>query len=142
VAWGTAISIAVAVALGVAGLLWLAWPREPRPTSPLQELGDQAQGAIEALEAGADLKDTILRCYLEMAHTVSRARGIERGAAMTPREFEHQLAKAGLPRPPVRRLTRLFEQVRYGATPAGPAEEQDAVACLASIAQACQDHGL
>jgi hypothetical protein len=76
-----------------------------------------------------------------MTRTVSQARGVDRWAAMTPREFESRLLGAGLPRSAVQRLTRLFEQVRYGAQTAGAAEEQEALACLASIVEACQAMG-
>jgi hypothetical protein len=136
--WSTSAAIALAVTLGVGVLVWLLWPRNGHPASPLQELAHQAQAAMEGLESGADLRDTILRCYFEMARTVSQARGVDRWAAMTPREFERRLVEAGLPPSPVQRLTRLFEQVRYGAKTAGAAEEQEALACLASIAHACQ----
>jgi len=136
--WGTSAGIALAVALGVGGLVWLLWPRDRHPPVPLEELAQQAQTAIEGIESGANLKDTILRCYFEMARTVSQARGVDRWAAMTPREFESRLLGVGLPRSAVQRLTRLFEQVRYGAKTAGAAEEQEALACLASIVQVCQ----
>jgi Domain of unknown function (DUF4129) len=137
--WGTSAGIALAVILGVGGLVWLLWPRESHPPIPLQELAQQAQTAIQGLESGAGLKDTILRCYFEMSRTVSQARGVDRWVAMTPREFESRLVWAGMPRSAVQRLTRLFEQVRYGAKTAGPAEEQEALDCLASIVQACQE---
>jgi len=135
--WATGTGIALIVLLAVAVPVWLLWPTERRAPGPLQELAGQAQSAVEALEAGADLKDTILQCYFEMARTVSRARGIDREVAITPREFEQQLVNAGLPRQPVRRLTRLFEQVRDGARAGDRDEEQEAIACLAAIAQAC-----
>jgi hypothetical protein len=136
--WGTSAGIALAVALGVGGLVWLLWPRDVRAPSLLPELARQAQIAMEDLESGADLEDTILRCYFEMTRTVSQARGVDRWVFMTPREFESRLVGAGLPRLAVQRLTSLFEQVRYGAQTAGAAEEQEAVACLAAIVQACQ----
>jgi hypothetical protein len=136
--WGTSIGIALAVTLGVSGLAWLLWPRNGHPPVPLQELAQQAQSAMQGLESGADLRDTILRCYFEMASTVSQARGVDRWVAMTPREFEARLLGVGLPRSAVQRLTRLFEQVRYGAQTAGAAEEQEALACLASIVEVCQ----
>jgi hypothetical protein len=135
--WATGIGMALMVLLAIAVPLWLFWPRERRTPGPLQELAGQAQSAMEALEAGADVRDTILRCYFEMAETVSRARGIDRALDMTPREFEQRLVEAGLPRRPVQRLTRLFEQVRYGARTSDRGEEQEAITCLAAIAQAC-----
>jgi len=139
--WGTSIGIGLTVALCVGVLVGLLWPRDRRPPSALQELAKQAQSAVGALQAGADLKDTILRCYFEMGRAVSLERGIERRTALTPREFEQQLVGAGLPRPAVLRLTRLFEQVRYGARASSEAEEQEAIACLASIAEACRADG-
>ncbi len=57
---------------------------------------------------------------------------------MTAREFEAELARAGLPGDSVRELTGIFEAVRYGAKDLGPAEERRAVACLDAIAGACR----
>jgi hypothetical protein len=37
----------------------------------------------------------------------------------------------------VKRLTRLFEAVRYGAGPTSQAEVQEAIACLKSILTYC-----
>ena len=54
---------------------------------------------------------------------------------MTPREFEQYLANSGLADAHIRRLTRLFESVRYGAGPPSNAEEREAMACLNAIAQ-------
>jgi len=83
------------------------------------------------------VRDTVLRCYFQMSRVVSRERSLTRGKAMTPREFEECLAEAGLPGPPVRRLTRLFERVRYGAHQVAQAEEMEALDCLAEVIDAC-----
>ncbi len=56
---------------------------------------------------------------------------------MTPAEFATRLENSGLPSDAVRRLTRLFEGVRYGLQKTGPTEINEAVACLTTILQYC-----
>lgn len=130
---------AVIVALAV-GLVWalLRRRRTARPGIILQELAQQADEARAAIEAGGDLRDTVIRCYVEMNRVVREARGLQRERAMTPHEFEERLAHAGLPEAQVRDLTQLFEEVRYGAKELGPWEGRRAVACLTAIADACR----
>ncbi len=130
---------ALAVALGAAAALFI---RERRRSKTLFErLGDDARQAIEALQAGGELGQTILVCYREMSRVIREARGITRAAAMTPREFEQGLAEQGFPYESVQTLTRLFEQVRYGHLAMGTDDETRAYACLARIANACDPKG-
>ena len=103
--------------------------------SPLERLAVEAQQALADLQSGGDLKNTVLRCYREMSRILSEERGITRPRDMTPREFEQRLAAVGLRDEHLRRLTRLFERVRYGARQAGEHEEREAVACLGAIAR-------
>jgi hypothetical protein len=136
------LAISLAVALVVSGLLvggiWFLRHRSQRPTGSLEHLADEAEEALERLRAGGDLKDTVMRCYAEMSHTLDEERGIFRRDSMTPREFEDRLVEVGLPGGPVRRLTRLFERVRYGTKAADQREEAEALACLAAIVDACR----
>jgi hypothetical protein len=130
-------ALVVAISIGV---IWaiVRSRRRPAPELPLIELAQQAEEARETIEAGGDLRDTVIRCYMEMNRVVRDARGLQRERAMTPREFEDRLEHAGLPGEPVRDLTRLFEEVRYGAKALGPWEGRRAVACLTAIAEACR----
>ncbi len=57
---------------------------------------------------------------------------------MTAQEFEQFLKDAGLPKEPLRQLTRLFEDVRYGTKVPSEKEERQAVRCLTAIAKACR----
>jgi hypothetical protein len=126
----------VAISIGV---IWaIVRRRRPAPELPLVELAQQAEEARETIEAGGDLRDTVIRCYMEMNRVVRDARGLQRERAMTPHEFETRLEGAGLPGEQVRDLTRLFEDVRYGAKELGPWEGRRAVACLTAIAEACR----
>jgi hypothetical protein len=130
----------VAISALLVGLLlaaiWFFWRRLRAQPSPLARLADEAQQALTDLQSGGDLKDTVLRCYREMSRILSEQRGVTRPRDMTPREFEQQLAAVGLGDEHIRRLTRLFERVRYGARQAGEPEEREAVACLSAIARA------
>jgi hypothetical protein len=137
VVWLTTLGLAVLVAAGLVGGLWLVWRRRRPQVDPRARLSEEARLAVDALEAGADLKDTVTRCYFEMGRVLSEQRGIRREEAMTPREFEHHLKRVGLPDRHVEQLTRLFERVRYGAKVADEREEREAVACLTAIIEVC-----
>lgn len=134
-----AIILAASVVISAAGLwaIRVAGRRNVAPDSPLDQLAEQAQTAIDALGAGADLRQTVIRCYQDMNRVVREETGIVRESAMTPREFEARLVSQGLPREGVSTLTRLFEQVRYGSISADGREEALAVSCLTDIVKAC-----
>jgi hypothetical protein len=66
---------------------------------------------------------------------LSDHQNIRRQKAMTPREFEIHLADAGVSSEHVQRLTRLFENVRYGDTTASEREKREALDCLNAIAR-------
>jgi len=133
--------ILAALVVAIVTVLILALLRSRRrnaPELPLIELAQQAEEARVTIEAGGDLRDTVIRCYMEMNRVVRDARGLQRERAMTPHEFEDRLAGAGLPDEQVRDLTHLFEEVRYGAKELGPWEARRAVACLTAIADSCR----
>ncbi|MGC8779265.1 MAG: DUF4129 domain-containing protein [Anaerolineae bacterium] len=122
------------------GLMWSLARRRPRNEAlvALEALAERAEAARDVIEAGGDLRNTIIRCYVEMNRVVRETRGLHRDRAMTPREFEERLAHAGLPAAQVRDLTLLFEDVRYGAKELGPWEGRRAMTCLDAIAASCR----
>ncbi|MCP4536138.1 MAG: DUF4129 domain-containing protein [Chloroflexi bacterium] len=122
------------------GIAWLVWHmgRRPPRRDPLERLAQQARDALESLRTGSDLRNTVMRCYSEMVQTLDEQRGVKRQMDMTPREFASQLEKVGLAGEHVRRLTQLFEDVRYGARNVGEDEESQAIACLNEIVDACR----
>jgi hypothetical protein len=129
------------LALLLAGLVFgigrYLWPTPAPPDeTALHELAREAQTALDDLEAGVDLHDVIIRCYVEMGRVLAESRAIERPQGMTPHEFEEQLLALGLPSAPVSQLTRLFEATRYGRQTADPTQQQAAVAALQAIAEA------
>ncbi len=133
--------ISFLVLAAVLTLLWLAyrwWMRSSaRSISDLDAIGAIARSSLGELAAGRDWGDVIIQSYARMSEAVSTKRGLERAAAMTPREFAERLEQAGLPARAVSRLTRLFEAARYGARTSSQADVNEAVACLNSILQAC-----
>lgn len=135
----TSVGLAVLMTGLLVGGAWFVWRRFHPPASPLKQLAQEAQGALESLQVGADLKDVVKRCYVQMARVLDEQRGIRRQRYMTPREFERRLEDAGLPGEAVRQLTRLFEDVRYGTRVTGEQEERRAMACLRVIVDACSD---
>ena len=137
----TTVAIALVITLVLMGIFYAIWRRSQerlRLQGPLKRVERQAQQALDSIRAGGDLSEAILRCYLQMVETLKEYRGINRDQAMTPREFEVFLDKHGVPGEPVHQLTRLFEEVRYGAVRPGRKDEQVAIASLSAIVSACQ----
>ena len=128
----------ITIFIFIAILLWIVYQRYFRKkTSTTEQLKIEVEGAISEIESGVDLRNVIIRCYAEMSRTLDEKRDIQREHAMTPREFEVELQKIGLPHQAIQRLTRLFEEVRYGHAELGPEAEQEALHCLTAIAEAC-----
>ncbi len=100
---------------------------------PLDDLARIARSSLDELSAGRAWDDVIVDCYVRMSGVVEKRRGLVRHYAMTPSEFAARLEMAGLPGDAVRRLTRLFESVRYGARKSTDNEINEAVTCLTSI---------
>ncbi|MGD9148388.1 MAG: hypothetical protein PVI80_22685, partial [Anaerolineae bacterium] len=85
------IGLALLLAAVLVAIAWFVWRRSRRPASPLEQLAQEARQALVALEGGADVNDTVMRCYFEMSQILSQQRGISRAQTMTPREFELEL---------------------------------------------------
>jgi hypothetical protein len=136
--WLSAGALALLIVGALAAIPWIFWSWRQTVPTPLEELAREAERAVSDLEAGADVNDTIMRCYFQMSHILQQQRHIVRPKAMTPREFELGLRDTGLPREPVAHLTRLFEKVRYGAGTPDEHEERQAISCLAAVAEACR----
>ena len=130
------IGLAISIATLLVGIALYIRRRIQRKPSSLEQLAQEAQEAIDALLAGADLKNTVIRCYHEMSLILLEQRGIKRTETMTPREFERDLKDRGLPGEQVRVLTRLFEMVRYGTKVPDKEEEYIAIESLSSIIDA------
>jgi len=134
--------LAVSALVVIVGIALIGMARRRASSgSAHRVLAAEARSAVTALESGGDLRSTILRCYREMSRVLQHEQGIEREAAMTPREFERRLIDLGLPERPLQILTRLFEEVRYGSVTATPQQEELAVLCLTDIADSCQALG-
>jgi hypothetical protein len=128
------VALALLVSTVAAGVVWwIRRRRQPAPSGPLEQLARQAQDTIDALRAGEDIQDVVIRSYAQMSHVLQEERGIRREQAMTPYEFAQSLKEQGLPAEPVRDLTRLFEAARYGHRLSGAKEEQRAIASLQAI---------
>lgn len=139
------IALALLLAAAVVAVIWFIWQytrrarsaRTAKETAPLEQLAQEAQEAIGAVRSGADLKDVVTRCYFEMMQILREQRGIHRQRAATPREFEIRLEEIGLPAEQIQRLTRLFEEVRYGDKSPGKQQEDQAIASLTAIVEFC-----
>ena len=124
--------VVLVVGAVVARFLWRRpWDRPKKGT--LEVITAEAEAALDELRAGAEVRDVIVRCYLEMNQGLRQRLGLVRDEGMTPREFEAELMRAGLPAHAVQRLTRLFESVRYGKRTGTEADREEAVASLEAI---------
>jgi hypothetical protein len=128
----------VGIGLFVISVLVGVWIFASRQAKPIDLVGSEAEKAWQALKSGSDLKDVIIRCYLQMSLALNKAQGIERKDFMTTGEFENLLEAAGVPHEPIHQLTRLFDAVRYGNWRPNSADEQKAIQCLESIMLYCR----
>jgi hypothetical protein len=108
------------------------------PTKVEDELLQDAEEAVKALQDGVDFRNVIIRCYLQMTQSIQKERGIERIYSMTVQEFEHWLVGIGFPIVPLQQLTSLFEKVRYGKQQIKELDEQIAINSLNEIIEFCQ----
>jgi len=139
--WVTVVIFAgIALLIGsfIGGGVWYWHRKRKKPSSPLNQLAEEAQDAIDSIQRGGDLQTIILRSYAEMNRVVKEELGVARGTAMTARDFEQILQSKGLPGAPLRTLTRLFEQARYGAFAPGDEDEAAAITCLTEIINAVE----
>ena len=96
-----------------------------------------ARSSLRDISSGRDSTDVIINCYFRMSEVVADKRNLNRSVAMTPNEFAGRLEQAGFPGDAVRRLTRLFEKVRYGGYRTDSNAVNEAVACLTTILHYC-----
>lgn len=130
--------VIIAIALGIGLLAFIVVKRWLSSKSIEDELLQEAEQAVNALKAGADLRNVVLRCYFQMTHSLQEEQGIERDYTMTVQEFERWLENLGFPTIPLRQLTSLFEKVRYGKQQTNNTDEQIAMDSLNEIIQFCR----
>lgn len=134
--------VSLMVILFVLFLLWKLYrtwmeANSSSRSGSLQGIAHIARASLRDLSSGRESTDVILNCYFRMSDVVADRQNMQRGLGMTPAEFAVRLERSGLPGDAVRRLTRLFESVRYGERKAGPRDVNEAVACLTTILQYC-----
>ncbi len=137
---GICLGLAFVLAILITFLAWGIYRASREKTGEaIARLADEAQEALDAIQAGGDIRETVIRCYLKMTQVVAEERNLRRDEAMTPHEFAQiLLKKMKLPETPVQRLTSLFEAVRYGDYHPGKREEMEAIDSLTAIAVACK----
>jgi len=130
--------VAIVLLLGVSLPLLIEIKRRLGSTRADDRLLQQAEKAVHDIRAGGELRDVIMRCYMQLARLLQEEQGIERNTTMTPREFEGWLEEKGFPAAPVSQLTSLFEKVRYGKQQMTESDESAALQCLNEIIQFCR----
>jgi hypothetical protein len=120
-------------------ILYRAWRKYvvTHTPKPLNEIARIARASLQDLSSGRDSSDVIINCYLRMSDVIADKRKLQRDIAMTPQEFALRLERSGVPGDAVRRLTRLFEIVRYGDRKSAPKDVTEAVHCLNTILHYC-----
>lgn len=108
------------------------------PTRIEEHVLQEAESAVDAIKGGENLRNVILRCYLQMTNVLREERRIERQYNMTVREFENWLRLDGFPSTPVQQLTGLFEKVRYDKQQTTDNDEKIAIESLNEIIQFCR----
>lgn len=119
--------------------LWMRLRVASTTPDNLPDLATIARSSLRDISEGHDWQGVIQECYLRMSEAVNKNRGIIRQDAMTTGEFARRLEEAGLPVSPVRRLTHLFEAVRYGGKKSSAADIDEAVSSLNAILQVCEE---
>lgn len=130
--------VLVVVGLGIGLLAFKILKQSNKSTGVEAHLLQEAEDAVNALLSGKDLRNVIIRCYLQMTFSLQEEQGIERNEHLTVREFEDWLQHKGFPVDPVHQLTSLFEKVRYSKQPTSKDDEKMAMDCLNEIIRFCQ----
>lgn len=130
--------VVAAILVGFVVLTVILVFRNRQKISITEAIGEQAQRALNDLEAGYDYQNVIIRCYAEMSQVLLVSRGVEREIGMTPHEFENTLIRNRFPSEPVKNLTLLFEEVRYGGVDQSAGRIEQAKISLGEIITFCQ----
>ena len=130
--------VIISIAFGLGLLAIIAVKRWQSSRTIEDELLQEAEQAVNALKAGTDLRNVILRCYFQMTHSLQEEYRIEREYTMTVQEFERWLENLGFPSMPLRQLTSLFEKVRYGKQETSDHDERIAMDSLNEIVRFCR----
>lgn len=96
------------------------------------------QEAVKDIQAGGDLRGTVMRCYAGMVNLFEE-RGVQMRKEMTPREFQTVvMAILGLEEESVRVLTALFEEARYSTHEVSEPHKEMALANLEKVRKALE----
>ncbi len=131
--WAPYLLSAMAALAAGALVLYILGRRGSRPRrSTTASLADSATEALDALRRGVAVTEVVQRCWLQMSSVLSTKAAVANAQEMTAREFAALLRSRGYRDEAVDRLTRLFEEVRYGRKESEP-RRADAIAALSAI---------
>jgi uncharacterized protein DUF4129 len=100
---------------------------------PRREAAKAVQAALDELQVGGDVRETILGCYARFCVLLG-AKGILDQETLTPRELEDlAVRQLAVSEESSDALTGLFEEARYSEHPLGDADRDRAVASLKRI---------
>jgi hypothetical protein len=138
IVWIASLAVGLFIATILVLAAWIILRRRRKEESAVERIALEVQNALDDLQAGADLRNVVVRCYSEMVQALKKERNIQRSGNLTPREFEDALDALGFPARAVHDLTHLFETVRYGRKEISHREELIAMDSLSSILDACR----
>ena len=129
---------ALLLAALVGSIVWRLYSEGERggsasPVNPHKQIAAEAEQAVQAIQAGAEVKDVVLRTYYNLERILDEQHGMQRQQAVTPSEFAEALGQYGLPKGAVAELTHLFEEVRYGEVKTDVVMQQRALTAFNAI---------
>ncbi len=110
----------------------------PAPETDVAAVGRAAGRAADRLETGDEFENDVYRAWAEMTTELE----VDHPRSSTPSEFATAAIEAGMDRDDVDRLTKLFEEVRYGGFDPTPAREREAIGTLRRIEDAYAELGV
>jgi hypothetical protein len=122
-------------------MYWL-YLRARDANPPIDQINYTIGRAIDDINRRKDVRDVIIRCYIELQRIIEETHGRTRKASMTPREFQVHLQKIGIHNDSIENLTRLFEKARYSDGTPTDYEESEALTYLGNIQNELSGHAV
>lgn len=123
----------IIVALTIVSMAYWLFQRAQAANPPVDEINYTISKALNDIKYKRDIRNAIIRCYIDLQRIIEETHGKSRKSSMTPREFQKHLIDAGIQHQSIVNLTQLFEKARYSQGQASEAEETEAILHLKKI---------
>lgn len=129
--FGYIVTALIIIPVGI--FLYILYSRNKSNDDVDESIQQKTDQALTALDQGQPIENVVIQLYSDMCNYLNQKRGIQRKSYMTPREFQSDLAKYGIPADASNSLTRFFEAARYGNKSFDINTQNQAVQCLVVI---------